>query len=72
VLIPPYKGKAINKQVNIELGVSGKYQLYNLKEDRAQKNDLATSNQEKLDEMIGKYKKLRGVTKTEIKEIELK
>jgi arylsulfatase A-like enzyme len=72
VLIPPYKGKAINKQVNIELGVSGKYQLYNLKEDRAQKNDLATSNQGKLDEMIAKYKKLRGVTKTEIKEIELK
>tara|TARA_R110002126_G_scaffold291782_1_gene458021 strand:- start:41207 stop:42772 length:1566 start_codon:yes stop_codon:yes gene_type:complete len=72
VMIPPYKGNPINKQVNIELGVSSEYQLYNLKEDRGQQNDLAATNKTKLTEMIAKYKKQRGEVKGKIKELELK
>ena len=72
VLIPPYKGNPINKQVNIELGLSLKYQLYNLKEDKSQLNDLAATNKEKLKEMIAKYEKQRGKVTGEIKELELK
>ncbi|WP_405295683.1 arylsulfatase [Algibacter sp. Ld11] len=71
-LIPPYKGQPINKQVNIELGVSSNYQLYNLKEDFDQQNNLAETNKEKLAEMIATYEKLRGTEKVEIKELELK
>lgn len=33
VMIPPYKGAAVQTQVNIELGNSREFQLYNLKED---------------------------------------
>ncbi|MWW25335.1 sulfatase-like hydrolase/transferase [Algibacter wandonensis] len=72
VLIPPYEGKPVNKQVNIELGISNEYQLYNLKEDRAQKNDLANTNKEKLAELTATYHKLRGKSDIEIKELELK
>jgi len=72
VLIPPYKGNPINKQVNIELGISSEYQLYNLKEDRGQQNNLAATNKSKLTEMIAKYKKQRGEVNGEIKELELK
>ena len=41
VLIPPYKGPALNKMVNIELGNSPEYLLYNLKDDIGQQNNLA-------------------------------
>ena len=33
VLIPPYKGPAINKNVNIELGNDTEFQLYDLEAD---------------------------------------
>ena len=71
-MIPPYNGNAINKQVNIELGVSKSYQLYNLKADRSQQHNLAESNSEKLNELIDIYKSIRGNEKVEIKELELK
>ncbi|MDO6761249.1 arylsulfatase [Tamlana sp. 2_MG-2023] len=71
-LIPPYNGNAINKQVNIELGVSNSYQLYNLNDDPGQQNDLANINKEKLDEMIATYENIRGKDKVKIKELELK
>ena len=71
-LIPPYKGNALNTQVNIELGVSDKYQLYNLKNDWGQQKNLAETNKEKLAEMIATYDKLRGTEKVDIKELELK
>jgi len=71
-LIPPYKGSAINTQVNIELGISPEYQLYNLKEDRSQQHNLAETNKEKLAEMIAGYESIRGTEKVEIKELELK
>lgn len=60
VLIPPYKGVALLKQVNIEIGNSKKYQLYNLKEDLGQQNNLADANPEKLNELITKFESIRG------------
>ncbi|MCF7568758.1 arylsulfatase [Sabulilitoribacter arenilitoris] len=49
-LIPPHKGGGIvNKWVNIESGRDTIYQLYNLKEDRAQQHNLAEINTEKLE-----------------------
>lgn len=60
VLIPPYKGAAVLKQVNIEIGNSKKYQLYNIKEDLGQQNNLAEVNKEKLEELITKFESIRG------------
>lgn len=71
-MIPPYNGNAFNKQVKIELGVSKEYQLYNLKDDRGQQNNLATINTDKLEELIAVYESIRGNEKIEIKELELK
>lgn len=50
VLIPPHKGAAKNKLVDIELGNAMQYQLYNLKEDIGQQNNLAKTKLEKLEE----------------------
>lgn len=72
VLIPPYKGPAIIKQVNIEIGNSKEFQLYNIKEDIGQQNNLATTNKEKLEEMIATYKTIRGNVTNKIQQIELK
>ena len=60
VMIPPYNGPEISKNVNIELGNSKAFKLYNLKEDPAQKNDLAKKEPEKLKEMISSFVKIRG------------
>jgi len=60
VMIPPYNLAAVNTQVNIELGNSKEYQLYNLKEDIGQKNNLAATNKEKLQEMIASFESIRG------------
>lgn len=60
VLIPPYKGRRIAREVNIELGNSKDFQLYNLKEDIGQQNNLAKSNPEKLKEMIATFESIRG------------
>ncbi|MEN8121636.1 MAG: arylsulfatase [Bacteroidota bacterium] len=71
LMIPPYKGKAVNKQVNIELGNSKKYQLFNLKEDIAQQNNLAQTKTDVLNMMIEEFKAIRGENNREIKELEL-
>lgn len=71
-MIPPYKGPAVNKQVNIELANAADYQLYNLKEDIEQQNNLAKSNSEKLQEMITAYEAIRGTENTEVQQLELK
>ena len=71
IMIPPYKGAALNKWVNIETGNSPEYQLYNLSGDVEQQKNLAGSNKEKLDEMIATFEKLRGNNKN-VKELELK
>jgi len=71
VMIPPYEGQAKIKQVNIEVGNSKKYQLYNLKEDIGQQNNLAEENKDKLEEMIAKFEVIRGDYK-KTQKIELK
>jgi len=59
-MIPPYPGPAVNKWVNIELGNAKVYQLYNLKNDIGERNNLAGTNKKKLEEMIKTFEKIRG------------
>ncbi len=70
--IPPYKGKAINQMVNIELGNSEIPMLFDLSEDLGQQTNLAETLPEKLAEMQKIYTSIRGESKVEIKELELK
>lgn len=72
VMIPPYKGNAINKLVNIEVGNSDEYLLYNLKDDISQQNNLATSNPEKLKDMIANFEAIRGKDYIDVEALELK
>jgi arylsulfatase A-like enzyme len=72
VMIPPYEGKAIEASVNIEVGNATVYQLYNLKEDTGQQINLASTNKEKLNEMIIAFEKSRGSDYAKIELIELK
>ncbi|HDZ40294.1 MAG TPA: arylsulfatase [Bacteroidetes bacterium] len=58
VMIPPYPGPPIARNVNIELGNSDVYQLYNLDEDTGQQANLAETNPEKLEEMIEAYENI--------------
>lgn len=67
-LIPPYKGPAKNEMVNIELGNSSEFQLYNLSEDLSQQDNHANENLEKLNEMIKVFNQIRG---TKFNKIEL-
>ena len=59
-MIPPYKGPAVQENVQIELGNSPDYQLYNLREDPGQKINLASTHPEKLEEMKKIYHGSRG------------
>lgn len=70
-MIPPYKGPAVQNQVNIELGNSSEYQLYNLKEDPGQQNNLASSDPEKLEELKKLYHEIRG-GESKVEPLELK
>lgn len=72
VLIPPYKGAAVAAYVNIELGNDANWQLYNLKEDISQQNNLAEENKEKLQEMIESFEMIRGKNYSSIQKLELK
>ncbi len=72
LLIPPYKGPAVAKEVNIELGNSSEYQLYNLKDDVGEQNNLAVSNPEKLKDMLKTFVSLRGNEYSNIEQLELK
>lgn len=60
VLIPPHEGPKVFKYVNIESGRSNEYQLYNLKEDPGQTNNLAKERPEKLNEMKELFQKERA------------
>ncbi|MEX0288292.1 MAG: arylsulfatase [Flavobacteriaceae bacterium] len=71
-MIPPYDGAAVNTQVNIELGNANSYQLYNLKEDLEQQNNLAEVHPDKLEEMIKAFEAIRGEANEEVRELELK
>jgi len=59
-MIPPYPGPVINKHVNIELGNSNVYQLYNLQDDIGEQNNLAEKKEQKLKEMMQSFEKIRG------------
>ncbi|WP_394971091.1 arylsulfatase [uncultured Croceitalea sp.] len=72
LMIPPYKGPKIEKQVNIELGNSNDFQLYNLKEDVSQTKNLAESNPEKLNELIKAFEKIRGNDYQKVEQLILK
>jgi arylsulfatase A-like enzyme len=71
VMIPPYPGPAVEKNVNIELGNLLGYQLFNLKDDPGQQKNLASSNPEKLEEMKKIYQEIRG-SGSRIEQLELK
>lgn len=71
-MIPPYTGKRINTQVNIELGNDTTYQLYNLNSDLGQQQNLAESNPEKLQELLTLFEAIRGKDYSQVKELELK
>jgi arylsulfatase A-like enzyme len=60
IMIPPYKGKPMNKKVGIETGISNEYKLFKISEDKGQENNLAKENPKKLEELIQVYKKLRN------------
>lgn len=72
VLIPPYNGPAVSKQVNIELGNSEGYALYNLEEDLGQQNNLANSEPDRLQLMIAAYEAIRGLDAPDHEPLELK
>ncbi|WP_282080414.1 sulfatase family protein [Aquimarina algiphila] len=72
VMIPPYKGPVLETQVNIELGNSDEYMLFNLKNDIEQKNNLASKMPEKLEEMLNDFKKIRGNDYNKTEQLELK
>jgi arylsulfatase A-like enzyme len=72
IMIPPYQGLEINKEVNIELGNSNDFLLYNLKEDQEQKINLAAKMPKKLNKMIVAFEKIRGTDYKNIESLELK
>jgi arylsulfatase A-like enzyme len=72
VVIPPYEGAAVNQQVKIELGNDTIWQLYNLKTDIGQQNNLAEENKEKLREMVETFEKIRGKEYSATQKLELK
>ena len=72
IMIPPYKGPKKNDQVNIELGNSSGFQLYNLKDDKGQQHNLAESEPEQLAMMIEAFTEIRGVNFEEVEQLELK
>jgi len=71
IMIPPYKGDAVAKNVNIELGNSLEFQLYNIKHDPKQENNLALNESEKLKEMMSKFVAIRGSNFSNIKKLKL-
>ena len=72
IMIPPYKGPAVNKNVNIELGNSPEFLLYNLETDLGQQKNLAEENPKKLKEMVNTFEKVRGKEFGNIEQLELK
>ena len=71
VLIPPYNGREIHKEVNIELGNSKDFKLYNLAKDPSQRENLSEKEPEKLKEMVSSFVKIRGKNFSNIKNLVL-
>ena len=72
VMIPPYKGPAVNTQVNIELGNSSEYQLYNLSDDLGQQENMAATYPEILERMKEAFNVIRGEGADKVEQLELK
>ncbi|MCG6189167.1 sulfatase family protein [Maribellus maritimus] len=72
VMIPPYEGPAKNNSVNIELGNSSEFQLYDLSSDIGEQKNQAKENPEKLQEMVEIFKQIRGADFENIQQLELK
>jgi len=72
MMIPPYSGDAILEEVNIEMGNDKEYQLYNLKKDIGQNNNLAKAQPKKLKELMKNFELIRGNSYNNVEKIELK
>ncbi len=72
MMIPPYPGDAILEEVNIEMGNSTEFQLYNLKKDIGQKNNLAKVQPKRLNKMMKNFEAIRGDGYKNVEKIELK
>ena len=72
MMIPPYSGDPILEEVNIEMGNDKDFQLYNLKKDIGQKNNLAKAQPKKLKEMMKNFELIRGNSYKNVEKIELK
>ncbi len=72
VMIPPYDGPAINDWVNIELGNSSEYLLYDLGNDPGQQTNSANDQPELLSQMIERYKEIVGQHKMNGSQLDLK
>jgi arylsulfatase A-like enzyme len=72
MMIPPYPGDSILEEVNIEMGNDKEFQLYNLKKDIGQKNNLAKAQPKKLKELIKNFELIRGDNYNNVEKIELK
>ena len=71
VMIPPYKGPLISVNVNIELGNTLDFKLYNLAKDPSQRKNLSEKEPEKLKEMVSSFVKIRGENFSNIKNLVL-
>lgn len=72
MMIPPYPGDPILEEVNIEMGNDKDFQLYNLKKDISQINNLAKAQPKKLKELIKNFELIRGNSYNNVEKIELK
>jgi arylsulfatase A-like enzyme len=72
IMIPPYNGPEINNEVNIELGNSKEFQLYNLKLDEGQKKNIAKDEPGLLEKLIKEFEGIRGTGYGKIQQLELK
>jgi hypothetical protein len=60
------------EQVQIELGNSKEFQLYYLKEDMGEQQNLASEQPERLQEMVDAFARIRGAIQPEAEKLELK
>jgi hypothetical protein len=72
IMIPPYQGPAVQNQVNIELGNDKVYQLYNLKTDLGQRNNIADTEPELLETLKRRFEEIRGLGSGDVEQLELK
>ncbi len=72
IMIPPYDGPKVNENVNIELGNSKEFQLYDLNQDIGQRQNLAQQQPEKLKELVEEFISIRGEGYVNTEPLELK